>query len=141
MRSIFYYSIFIIAASGLISLLGVNRTSFAENGPTSKTATEAANDVESNLVKNEANSEQVTADEFPAGQAPRFMLLDSAEGSEHLSEQPSARAPSERDFDWERLTAGSPASGADPIIGDSRVASFYDYMDGHPLPYFIAKKK
>ena len=44
----------------------------------------------------------------------------------------------ERDFAWNELTKGGPASGADPAIGRESGKAFYDFKDGQPFPYYVA---
>jgi hypothetical protein len=45
------------------------------------------------------------------------------------------------DFLWANLTASSPASGADPEIGNKAKHSFYDFRDGFDLPKYVAGPK
>ena len=125
MRKLFIYTVLLSFGVGALVLFGTSKSGMAEEG---LSVDSKGGEVNANSAKDEED------------QAPRFMLLGSA-GAEHLGDQSGFRNPTERDFDWERLTAGSPASGSDPIIGDNRFASYYDFMDGHPLPYFVAKKR
>ena len=71
--------------------------------------------------------------------SPRYRMADQID--ENTDNSKLDREPTESDFAWQRLTAGSPASGADPIIGNRLTHSFYDFRDGYDLPKYVAAGK
>lgn len=92
--------------------------------------------------KNQAPATKVPTDTRvtkESANSPRFMMRDDVGGHQF---EPRSRndAPTEADFTWNSLTGNGPASGMDPMVGNSRVASFYDFKDGQPHPYYIIKK-
>ncbi len=74
-------------------------------------------------------------------EAPRYRLGEAPDLSSIAPQRSDDAEVSVRDFEWEALTKNGPASGADPIIGDARVSSYYDFKDGQPHPYFVVQKK
>lgn len=59
--------------------------------------------------------------------------------TEYLIVEPER--PNESDFEWSSIARFGPGSGADPVIGDRRIASYYEFNDGHQYPFFIAKPR
>lgn len=85
------------------------------------------------------SKEKQGTDSRPSTNGARFMMRDDV-GDHQFEPRVREDTPTEGDFTWNSLTRNSPASGSDPIVGNSKVASFYDFKDGQPHPYYIIKK-
>lgn len=70
---------------------------------------------------------------------PRYRMSDQI--GENTDNSRLDREPTESDFAWQNLTAGSPASGNDPLIGNRLEHSYYDFRDGYDLPKYVAAGK
>lgn len=71
---------------------------------------------------------------------PRYRLAEPISPAGR-TEQNGERHLTKEDFYWANLTAASPASGADPDIGNRNKHAFYDFRDGFDLPKYIAGPK